>query len=301
VLFDDGDVEVRPAAEVVLLKYRAQSNVPLLRVYEECADPNHHRRVSRPPCSLVSPDYITDLNSAITDTDSESESETDFVPSSSFESTNVASRGAAAALDSQPEHTDVIESAEVRDVLRRAAAHMVLLAGPALRIEHDACALSLYFCPLSAHAMHAQWGADECAAVRGRVHTAMKQLLLERLPLASLGPAIDAAAYAHRPPHGTLSAAAADKLLQRVASNILPIHPARSSGIPQETQTERCGRVVSAFMDTYETAIGLRGPSRDSIPVKAAHEWWADLNRMRALDSIEEPEKRHLRHIVQAY
>jgi hypothetical protein len=178
---------------------------------------------------------------------------------------------------------------------------MVLLAGPALRIEHDACALSLYFCPLSAHAMHAQWGADECAAVRGRVHTAMKQLLLERLPLASLGPAIDAAAYAHRPPHGTLSAAAADKLLQRVASNILPIHPARSSGIPQETQTERCGRVVSAFMDTYETAIGLRGPSRDSIPVKAAHEWWADLNRMRALDSIEEPEKRHLLHIVQAY
>jgi hypothetical protein len=303
VLFYDGDVEVRPASDVKLYSYRSQSDVPLSVVYSDRAA--SRCRFPRPPDRYASTDVISDLNTVYMDSSSDSESSCAFHVSPVVDRTEVTVAASADTLDWLPESGGCALSSDRQELLRRAAAHMVLLAGPMIRAEEDVCALGLYFCPASAYALHRHWGAAECAAIRGRAHAALIRLLEDRLPRPCTNPSVFQMSDEHAERNEDHAPDDRGDAVEYVTADIVQgLSPCASEGcssIPLETHEERCSRVASVFMGVYEDAAGVRSRTRSSAPTKHAHEWWTNLMHNHALVGLEPEEMRHLLCIVRAH
>ena len=303
VYFIDGDVEDRPASEVLVLKYRGKSNVPLTEVYADRANPS--RRVHQPPVSLISPDFLSSWNSDIVESNSECESEEQCEVGAGVGPTGEAAFLTADMIDWLPEAASRSVASDHPWLLRRAAAHLAVLAGPALRLENEVCAMSLYFCPVSANTAFHCWTLPEWTSVRECVRAALVRLLAERLLMVTgLVGNYDETADGHSPDETQEVPVSLKVTLQRVCRRR---DGARGNLHHQpETLEARCKRIVSTLMETYEDAVGVGSRSSDAAATDAlfrvaAHTWWGTFSRTYALARLQSVERDILLSIIQAH
>ena len=298
--FVDGDFEIVAAEDVLLMRFEQRRDVPLTEAYKVNVVPNRRKRsLSAAMRESLDPEVAEYLwegdpgsegesgaGQRQEDADSDCSSDDDSVTESSSEVPFVdgsSSQQGTCEEFEQPFPTTPSESVRSSRVgahltlfQRRAAAHMLLLAGEAIRIESPEVALAVMLNPITAY--YSGRSEEEQGRVMGLATVAFVREVaseLERLSSVYSAPRSEQSCSRQIDVNPHKSPA------KHKAIFSFPCIPAGErpfgSGLPTGNVTEQSRQIVKDFWSSYATSCLTLNASHDPLM------FWADFGRVHSL------------------